>query len=458
MLKTKIGKRKWLILPVETKSRELYGKMLLSCVAAEKGWGVLIGSKSATRDAPGLPKGVILDKSISPGRLKDIESLQLNGQRVSVCDEEGLLYVNLKWYEQRRFEKASFEKIDYFFAWGQQHKADILQILGAINSDKIVVSGNPRFDLLREEFHGIYKKSSSHLKAKYGRIILINSNFLFVNSGAPDSKDYLSYLKSIGKITDLENEETWRRLISFGQKNLDYFIRMLPRLSDEFPEHTIVIRPHPSEDDSLWIRAASGLPNVKVLFEDSANEWILSSEVSIQNNCTTAVEAFMLDKPAISYRPFRDDEIEFKLPNAVSFEAYDLDGLVNTVRRLVSSKDFASDRNLIEEREKQFGFARSYISNVQGRLASDTIMDTLGKLSLPEAEPVFSESLGSLFKRTIGKVKKFLNKDVYTSKKFPGISLSEVRGILAEFQHTSNRFHNIKIVQIDLDGFCVYKY
>ena len=58
-----VGKKyKWLILPIETKVRELDGKVLLAAAAAERGWGVILGHKdTSVQDSAGI-KGIALEK------------------------------------------------------------------------------------------------------------------------------------------------------------------------------------------------------------------------------------------------------------------------------------------------------------------------------------------------------------------------------------------------------------
>ena len=82
-------------------------------------------------------------------------------------------------------------------------------------------------------------------------------------------------------------------------------MQLIPVLSKEFGDHTIIVRPHPSENHEPWVEISEDLPNVKVLYEGSINEWALAADVVIFNNCTTGVEAFLLERPVISYRRFK---------------------------------------------------------------------------------------------------------------------------------------------------------
>ncbi len=54
-----------LIIPVENQVRELDAKLLLSCVAAERGFPVILGSRAFVHfEVASLPRGVYLAKSM----------------------------------------------------------------------------------------------------------------------------------------------------------------------------------------------------------------------------------------------------------------------------------------------------------------------------------------------------------------------------------------------------------
>ena len=57
------GRRyKWLFLPLETKVRELDGKLLLAAIAAERGWAVIIGRKNSVAEFTSDIRGIVIDK------------------------------------------------------------------------------------------------------------------------------------------------------------------------------------------------------------------------------------------------------------------------------------------------------------------------------------------------------------------------------------------------------------
>jgi surface carbohydrate biosynthesis protein len=449
-----VSERRWLILLMETKARELHAKMLLALVAAERGWGVLIGSKSAVRNVQSyLPRGTFLEKGVAPGTAATIERARTHGHRVSAVCEEGLLYFTPEDNRARRLDPRSMAAIDYFFAWGARHAADAHAVLER-DSEKVVISGNPRLDLVRPEWRGIFAPAVRQIRERHGSIILLNTKFPTVNNIVRTIGDYTDYLKSVGRITSPVHEALWRRFVAVQRNVFPHMLDLVPALSRAFPAHTIVVRPHPSEDTAAWEEKAKGLSNVRVIYEGNVLEWIMAADVVIQNNCLTAVEAFLLDKPTIAYRPYKDDPAEFELPRRLGLQASTEAEVLSLIEGVVRG-----DIDVEAQASAQREVARQCIANMDGRLACDAIMETFDALDLPLCEaafPVRPKGVGGSIARlkSLPVVKAALT---YNRKKFPNLELAEMEGLRADFQDISGRFADIEITQATADGFCLYR-
>jgi surface carbohydrate biosynthesis protein len=439
---TLVSPRRWLFLPLETKGRELHANLLLSLIAAERGWGVVIGNKAATRGERGrLPRGTFLEKTAQASRVATMHKAKQAGHRVSALCEEGLLYLNKEYYKARRVSPAALDAVDYFFAWGVRHAEGLDEGRG-----KVVVSGNPRVDTLRPEWRGMFLPAARRIQERFGRVILVNTKFPVVNHAMPSLLDVRH-----GGIATGTNADLWNRYVNFQARVLPYFLGMLPRLSAAFPQHTIVIRPHPSENLAPWSEKARDLPNVKVIYEGSANEWILASDVTIQNNCSTGVEAFLLDKPAVSYRPFKDDDVEVMLTKQVGLQVTTEDELVECLDRVTSGRADI-ERVYLEQRD----LVRHHVANLDGPLACDAMMDAFERLDLPVsgARLPLPRTVKDLLR---GARALFSPLTAYSRKKFPGIDLVEMTNMLADLKELSSRFAGLEIVPAAEGGFCVYR-
>ena len=254
--KSEVSPRRWLLLPIETKARELDGKALLAFEAADRGWGCILGRKSLRRKAD-LPRGMLIEKSIPPGRSADILQALAAGRRVSAWCEEGLVYNNADEYGQRKLEKRAYDLLDLYFAWGQHQTADMVDKLGC-DAQKVVVAGNPRFDLYRPEFRTIFSSKVAQIRKTYAPFILITTNFAFYNNYiGPDATMERMRARGHARIAE-QGEESWSR-VPFQEANFAKFIPMVRALSQLHRDHQIIIRPHPSESHDPWRQLAAEL-------------------------------------------------------------------------------------------------------------------------------------------------------------------------------------------------------
>ena len=118
---------------------------------------------------------------------------------------------------------ASLER---FFAWGNYHAEDVRRATDLSDHRKILPGGSPRLDLLRPEFREFYRCEADKIRAKHGRIVLVNTNFHrfnhFLGRGA-----YLKGLKKGGKVPTAEREAFFQQWIDFLELMYRAFSRML---------------------------------------------------------------------------------------------------------------------------------------------------------------------------------------------------------------------------------------
>ncbi len=455
MIADRISPRRWLHLPIETKAREFDAKMLLACMAAERGWGAIIGGKSVLRRfQKHLPRGVFLEKNIGPRQTAQFASNKAHGNRVAPWCEEGLTYFSKPDFFRLKFDERAFVLADYAFVWGQWQKNAIVAQRGK-DDRKIIACGNPRLDMLRPEMRPFYAASVDELRRIHNRIILINTNFSGCNLNSNES--FKELLKRTGKLRDKATEVFAGNYVAFQERMFGYFKDALPALAEAFPQHTIVIRPHPSEGHPAWDAIAKPHANVKVIFEGSAIDWILASEILIQNNCTTGAEAFVLKAPCISYRPFRDSDFDDELINGLGHTATNLPDLVEMTRAIVEGTDPSTP----EQRAEWDKLASLHMSALDGRPASERILDHLEQLELP-IQPgrtlagALSMQARAVSRNLLGLFGGAGNRE-YVKQKFAGITAGEMNDILMRFGQATGRFEGLSVQSVAPDLFCVYR-
>jgi len=449
-------KQPCLLLPIETKAREFHGKVLLSCFAAEAGFEVIMGGQvDLQRSMKNLPRGTYIDKSVAPTKIENFRKCRQLGNRVVAWCEEGLVFRDRDAYLRERVSLPVFEKADLFFAWGSV-QAEAMRMKVNDHGNKIVLAGNPRFDVLRSPFKGIFETDAERIRQEYGRIILLNTNFSRFNHF--HSREYvLETLKKQGKIRTKAAEDFFWQWSDYLGVLYGRFMEVIPHLSKAFSEHTIILRPHPSENHNVYREATTHLQNMRVVYEGSVLPWILASDVLIHNSCTTGLEAYLLGRPVVAYCPVTSEVFDSVLPNAVSIQTTTEDDLMGTLEGILRESGHTR-REKPRDPESEF-LARRYITSVEGPFASERIVSELKNLTNGVRQT--SETFQSSSKRRIrvtredllSQAKTLLNRvgirrfrgRGYQQQKFPGISLAEIQEALAAFQKAARRFHGVKV-------------
>ncbi len=418
-------KKPLFIIPVETKVRELDAKLLLALIALQRGFDVVIGALWELKfHADLLDRGIILDKSIAKTKEQWFRHCQQQGHRVVALDEEGLVYFDAETYRQLRIFPKSMEVVDLFFAWGKDQSEVTASALGEL-AERIRVTGNPRFDLLRPELRNLYEQDAAKLREKYGKIIQINTSFSFANTANdPQALQQTFSQYPIAK----ERPGFFEDWMAAQQKVLESFQEMLPLVRERFPDHRIIIRPHPSEGLELWQEVATSLEKTTVIREGNIVPWILASDVLVHWNCTTAIEATLLGKAAIAYRKEKPDYYEQPLPNACSFHA-------DNPEQLLEMIDLAMKGTLVasaEETEARAQVLQHHVASLQGDLAAEKMIEELLGLSqsIERERGLFEQNLQRakrLWRAILDRVDSSRQtRDPYITSKFPDTEVAEV--------------------------------
>jgi surface carbohydrate biosynthesis protein len=468
---------KWVLLPIETKVREFHAKVLLACVAAEAGFGVILWTldESKKQKWRSLPRGICLEKSIVNANAKKFELLRKYGNRVCAWCEEGLVLLNQKEYQQRRVFEKSVVQADHFFAWGDYQADAIIEKVPSVK-DRMRIYGNPRIDILRHEFRSVFDDETEALKERFGDFILINTNFSLCNH-VKGTDAVINIFKKSGKISTEAQEAFYQGWIKFKAELHNEFNLMVHAVSRSYPDFKIIIRPHPSENFESWKQAVADLHNVRVIHKDNATPWLMAAKVVIHNGCTTGLEAYLLDRPVIAYQPVTSSEYDFYLPNEVSRKAINIENLIDTINLIVSK---GAD-TIVDENRKKRQIVDPYLKGLDGAFASDRIVEALKQLDVapqpfaPSASRRILQVLQSLWPLIKFRLRDIKDRFVivsdiqdkippqtlhniqkrYAEQKFPGMSLEEVEQTISKFQCASGRFTSIGVEKIGHNCFVV---
>ena len=335
----------FLYLPMEIAARELDSRLLIALFAVRQGLEAVIGQKWLLQaNMAFVPAGLWIFKTLTPGDARHMMRARALGHRVAAIDEEmpGLAEGcgRLRWVDRR-----SVEASDHIFCLGQVHR-DAMQAKFPDHAQKLVVAGNPRWDLLRPELRSLYARDAEAIRAKYGRMILVNTNIGLINSAKNSADAQIRSLARDGRI-DLsvqEDRDFIDNLKRFETANFSAAKRLVPRLQSEFPDHSIVLRPHPTERLEPYLAELAKLERVHVVHEGPAAAWLSASEALVHTSCTTATEAYALERTAVCYQTVASPLHDYFLSGKLSLVAESEDAVVQVLRAALRQPGNASYR------------------------------------------------------------------------------------------------------------------
>ncbi len=450
-----------LMIPVETQIREMDAKILLACVAAERGFPVIIGSRAFLHfQVAAIPRGVYLAKSMRSLSIRMFKILRQLGHEIVAWDEEALVHPPPETYFTRRLSPETIKEVSHLFAWGQENVDLLRQYPDLPPKTPIHISGNPRGDMLRTDMRPYFDKEVEQLRRNYGDFILVNTNFPDVNAFVPGLNLFLPSDGSgaeprFGQSGLGMSRQFAESLRDHKQAIFGDFKRLIPWLEQVFPNSTIVVRPHPSENDRVYYALAKQGQRIRVTNEGSIIPWLLAMRAMVHNGCTTGVEAYALGVPAVTYLSTVNDFIDYEfqgLPNRLSHQCFNLKELQETLGRILSGELGAADG------DKRQALMDSYLAAQNGSLACERMIDVLESAGYMEKQPTRS-SIGSYAKgwwqtklRTAGKRVNMQrpshrNNLSYHDRRFPELSVDQIQEKIERFGRLLNRFETIRVEQ-----------
>jgi hypothetical protein len=220
------------------------------------------------------------------------------------------------------------------------------------------------------------------------------------------------------------------------------FKELIPTLDRAFTDHTIIVRPHPTENQQVYKDIASDCQRVKVTNEGNVVPWLMATDVVIHNGCTTGVEAYMMGVAAVSYRAKIDETYDmgfYRLPNLISHQCFDVDHLQETLGKILKGELGAANGD-----ERQ-ALVKQYLAAQDGPLACERIVDVIENML--RAQPDFPAP--SLRNRVQGwslaaarRLSRHIRKKLpgnhappeFHQHRYPGISVQQLKARISRFQ------------------------
>lgn len=450
-----VDDRPTLIVPVEDQVRELDAKILMACAAAERGLQVVLGSwQYVNFILPRLERGIYIAKGMRPRNALVLNILRRLGHTVVGWDEESLVRFSSPEFYPWRFSEKAFACLSHLFAWGQDD-ADLFNAYPGNCGVPIHVTGNPRIDLLRPELRGYFEADAARLRERFGDFILVNTNFASVNAFVPDFNAPARLEPGAEPTAVSRAAKGLSPSFAAGRAEhqraiFEGFRELLPKLSEWFPEHRIIVRPHPTEDHAAWRSHVAGLDNIQVLHEGNVVPWLLACRVLLHNGCTTAIEATVLGKPVVSYQPVTAESYDYHLPNSLSHIATTPEAVARFLDDILRGR-----LGQIEETQRRRILDR-HLASLTGRLAVDRVIDVLEEAGYLDNRPVRPDAIRyaaawvvangrTLIKQIHLRRNGHWNSAAYHAHRFPEIGVEEIESRVRRLQAELDRFTGIRV-------------
>jgi len=287
-------------IPMEIVGRELDAGLYLALHLAKRGHSSLLGERMVPRYvlASGRPVFYIDIEQHAPTNRKIIEA----GGYVLNLNPEGFSFVkNPKFVSTLESLHGAVSSIGL---WGERQMEVVRDHLPKDMADTLHVVGHPSFDLLNERFIPYYENPSI-IDAHGTDYILINTNFAIANH----AMGYGNYSKMMQKMdewkifNDPNHIRHRERKGEYQQDIMGRVVELAHRLSERYPDRKIVVRPHPAENKDYYHKFFEDRPNIVVQNGGSVREWIASAGAVLHHDCTTSIEALLMGKLVIQYRP-----------------------------------------------------------------------------------------------------------------------------------------------------------
>ena len=356
-------------IPVEIKVRELEGRLLLALAAAERGHEVLLGQKQDVEFLlqQDLAKpGILHHKSILPCQLEQLQLLKHYGHKVTVQDEEhGLLAPDYKIFAQRRFSPETIKLTDRIYCWGHFDHSAITDFYSA-TQPQLVLTGSPRADFWRDDMDQYNFNDATEYPLPYvlfvsNQVLALNANRLWL---LVRNQQYLYGCDADELEADIFRSYAWQA------EMVRHFLLAIRSVSKTFPNLTVVVRPHPAQDNNAWPIFLEGTPNVLVTREGTLGQWIRHAAVVVHEGCTSGFEAAAMGRPVIAYEPIPPVKAR-PIPNQLSLSAKTKDELLKLIAPHAKEPDYSRKSSIgqvaLEKLLHRF-------SNLEGPPAFDRIV------------------------------------------------------------------------------------
>ncbi len=329
------------LMPIETATRELDSKLVMASVLAGHGCRAIVGHKEIISSIGRASKCVVWQgKSLFTGNSGDYlaDRLLENGSAIMHLHEEGGVYPLRTWTDffifKNGLEKLALRDASRECLWGEKQKA-VLGTHFAELANIAVVTGSPRFDICAPSFAWVTDAESEKDPTVLRPYILVCSRFALPSYTEGPGRPFEGQDDPRAWPKGFDMFEQWRE----DMHDFTEFVVLVKEIAVGFPQYTVVVRPHPSENMTFFKQAFAPFPNVVVRRNGSVLSWIRPAELIVHSNCTTGIEAVLAGRPVVNFLPAGKSrsEIDIAVAREAGVTAGTIPDALETVSQLLDS-------------------------------------------------------------------------------------------------------------------------
>ncbi len=377
---------------VDNPLRDLEGLVLLGWQLMAKGvTATLVPMYEQGFDVPALRPDLVLLNYTRPNNADLIKSYKRAGILVGVLDTEGIGGKNPDQFAEMVKSAGCTDLIDLYCVWGKAQRSAFLRH-HTMPAGLVHATGCPRYDFCATPWRAALPRPS--VDAGY---VLINTNFPVVNPRfSRNSSDEEDAMVQAGF-----SREFARQFIIDAGRAYRSIVETSLKLARHFSDVQFVLRPHPFENIGSYDDLAR-LPNVHVRQDGTSLEWISRARLLIHQNCSTAIEATMLEVEPLSMEWFNTPALRLDAATKVSRGANSENDLIDLVRQGINGELPPPARETRQFRREIIGDLFTAIDGASAVRVSEAILDAIGvskhrkppaaKIPGPSARGVLAEA------------------------------------------------------------------
>lgn len=174
--------------------------------------------------------------------------------------------------------------------------------------NRFIVSGNPRFDFYTNQK---LQSSIESRKSFLGRFGFTSDKkcFTYMSTSPYQGYPYKNFYSRYKHRANFSDEKI-KNIYNYNQLIFRNHAKLVADLAKANPEAVFFYKTHPSETYiHEYEQFFRGINNICLIFNENVRPFLLHSELILQRNCTTALEAWLLNRPVVQ---INDDNYLFQ--------------------------------------------------------------------------------------------------------------------------------------------------